>query len=380
MPTERPVDQSPIGLQRKDHAETIEDIRENPREREGESRTKRHIIQLEYPEGAQKEKEKETGADATRQEGTGILLNSDIRGRIAVAPKRISTNPPSLPLDEITPPRRAIFSNAAAFNVSIEGRDVVHALQPPRRYNSPSLLQTVRLAQSVLDGVGGGRLCHRLRDGDCGFEKRVAGGKGLTLSDVEPINSATSHCGRCIIGDRTLSFGSDREKPIKKAKAQIAPVQEWEVNSVCNSCCTVYMEKTRCEPQLQSDVVDSLNNTTSRRRVSVTLKNGGANAVEGMKPRGKTLNLMAVPISSWVYYTIKEPVMNLLETVEIEKHKEDSKKAKILGATAVLPLRAPESTATYVDRSVDQGDEARFWVELTHINRLEDALSLMSAV
>ncbi|KAF8522694.1 hypothetical protein BU17DRAFT_64176 [Hysterangium stoloniferum] len=141
MPTERPVDQSPIGLQRKDHAETIEDIRENPREREGESRTKRHIIQLEYPEGAQKEKEKETGADATRQEGTGILLNSDIRGRIAVAPKRISTNPPSLPLDEITPPRRAIFSNAAAFNVSIEGRDVVHALQPPRHYNSPSLLQ-----------------------------------------------------------------------------------------------------------------------------------------------------------------------------------------------------------------------------------------------
>ncbi|KAF8519400.1 hypothetical protein BU17DRAFT_65990 [Hysterangium stoloniferum] len=131
----------PSGLQRKDHAETIEDIREKPREREGESRTKRHIIQLEYPEGAQKEKEKETGADATRQEGTGILLNSDIRGRIAVAPKRISTNPPSLPLDEITPPRRAIFSNAAAFNVSIEGRDVVHALQPPRRYNSPSLLQ-----------------------------------------------------------------------------------------------------------------------------------------------------------------------------------------------------------------------------------------------
>ncbi|KAF8519401.1 hypothetical protein BU17DRAFT_65991 [Hysterangium stoloniferum] len=277
----------PSGLQRKDHAETIEDIRENPREREGESRTKRHIIQLEYPEGAQKEKEKETGADATRQEGTGILLNSDIRGRIAVAPKRISTNPPSLPLDKITLSRRAIFSNAAAFNVSIEGRDIVHALQPPRHYNSPSLLQRS-------DWLSG--------------KKR--GGRPLNL------------------------------------------ILEYK-----------------------------------QEEVSVTLKNGGANAVEGMKPRGKTLNLMAVPINSTslglVYSTIKEPVMNLLETVEIEKHKEVSKKvlmpptplpfvvpsllgtekctarpdmstrsgartytAKILGATAVLPLRAPESTAT----------------------------------
>ncbi|KAF8522695.1 hypothetical protein BU17DRAFT_64177 [Hysterangium stoloniferum] len=287
--------------------------------------------------------------------GTGILLNSDIRGRIAVAPKRISTNPPSLPLDKITLSRRAIFSNAAAFNVSIEGRDVVHALQPPRRYNSPSLLQRS-------DWLSG--------------KKR--GGRPLNLILECKQHNWRSHA--------IVRFRSGKTN--KKAKAQIAPVQEWEVNSVCNSCCTAYMEKTRCEPQLQSDVVDSLNNTTSRRRVSVTLKNGGANAVEGMKPRGKTLNLMAVPISSTslglVYSTIKEPVMNLLETVEIEKHKEDSKKAKILGATAVLPLRAPESTATseaiYVDRSVDQGDEARFWVELTHINRLEDALSLMFAV
>ncbi|KAF8519408.1 hypothetical protein BU17DRAFT_65995 [Hysterangium stoloniferum] len=329
-------------------------------EKEKEKAGRKDIIQLEYPEGAQKEKEKETGADATRQEGTGILLNSDIRGRIAVAPKRISTNPPSLPLDEITPPRRAIFSNAAAFNVSIEGRDVVHALQPPRRYNSPSLLQRS-------DWLSG--------------KKR--GGRPLNLILECKQHNWRSHA--------IVRFRSGKTN--KKAKAQIAPVQEWETSLL------ISVEKTRCEPQLQSDVVDSLNNTTSRRRVSVTLKNGGANAVEEMKPRGKTLNLMAVPISSWVYYTIKEPVMNLLETVEIERHKEDSKKArpdmstrsgartctaKILGATAVLPLRAPESTATseaiYVDRSVDQGDEARFWVELTHINRLEDALSLMSAV
>ncbi|KAF8521368.1 hypothetical protein BU17DRAFT_64863 [Hysterangium stoloniferum] len=165
-----------------------------------------------------------------------------------------------------------------------EGRDVIHAPYPSRRYNSPSLL----------------------RHPDWLRQLEVARHRSVTIGYPADLN---------LILHFYLSFCCH------KLFSTLSGCEGTTQTSLLIS-----LEKVPCGPQLQSDA-GSLNNTTSRRRVSVTVKNGGANAVEEIKSREKTLSLMAVPISS----TIKEPMNNLSVTVEVE-NKIDERPDMVNGA------------------------------------------------
>ncbi|KAF8525539.1 hypothetical protein BU17DRAFT_62688 [Hysterangium stoloniferum] len=278
-PTERPVDQSPTGFakqgprpedrrhpqkfqrrKRKQYDRGIqkthgscnnwqcssEDTHSKPRE--GERDKPKTPTQ-----SPGKEKEKETGSRRNKTIGY-----RHIRGRIAVAPQWVPAN------QELSHHHFLLLMCPSKVQTLFTPPPLT-----PLQLTEP--IATSRLAQSVLNGVSGGWFCHQFCDGHwLGEDGRKW--DDLISSNREPINNVMSYGGRwwllgksetggeggfidgkktrgkalswilepitrcdeSIDGQLEIARHRSVKKNNEKGKAQIAPVQELEIHSVCN--------------------------------------------------------------------------------------------------------------------------------------------------